>query len=779
METNGLRDGVAALQGVMTGRFSVDENIAPHKAERLSRKAIMERPVTQHEREYRDGELIISRTNKGGAITYINEYFCEISGYTEEELIGQSHNIIRHPDMPAAAFADFWATIQKGLPWMGAIKNYCKGGDHYWVIAHVAPMRDKNGEITGYLSVRRKPTREQVAQAEKDYAAMRAGRLTDVIVRNGQVIRRPLSERFNPLWRINLSARLYMFAAVAPLLAALLLLRHGMASALDWGLVVTTAAFMGYSAWWLSRDVVDRANQVRRHLRDMSGGVYTGKIDISRNDEIGRILMSAKNLQTRQGYHVEELRREGEKVKRVMEALNAAGDSLMVARTDRTVIYANEALQVMFTEAEAKIGNVIPGFSADKVIGMPLENFHPQPERERELLMGLTTQRTETVEMGGLTFDVAITPVYDDGGKLMIGYVAEWRNRTLELAVEREIERVVAGAVRGELDRRIEETGRQGFQLALARNLNAMLASMEQAIGEIRQVLSALADGDLTRRVEARLHGAFGEMARNANDTVERLGETVGRIQDAVEVIRSGAAEIAAGNDDLSHRTEQQAAHLERTASSMEELTSTIQNNAENARNARALAEGAAGIAQRGGALVMSAVDTMQQITTASRKIEEIVGVIDGIAFQTNILALNAAVEAARAGEQGRGFAVVAGEVRTLAQRSATSAREIKTLIDASVQAVNQGATQVQDAGGTIGGLVGEVGKVSGLVAEISAASEEQAAGVRVVNQAVTELDGSTQQNAALVEEASASARSMAQQAQELAAEVARFRLRR
>lgn len=753
------------------------EQLAGAAVARLSRKEIMARHVTQRERPYRDDELIISRTNKGGMITYINDYFCEISGYTEQELIGQPHNIIRHPDMPAAAFKDFWDTIQKGLPWTGTIKNYAKGGDHYWVQAHVAPLRDTKGDITGYLSVRRKPTREQIANAERDYAAMRSGRLTDVIVRNGEVIKIPLAERLNPLWKLTLTLRLYLFAAVAPLLAALLLLRHHVTAVLDWGLVLASAAFMGYSAWWLSKDVVQRAKDIRKHLRLMSGSNYCSAIDISRNDELGAILMSAKNLQTRQAYHVEELRREGEKSRRVVEALNAATDSIMVARSDRTVVYANRALLADFGASEAEIATAVAGFKIENVIGMPLEEFHPQPDVGRKVLAGLTAPYAETIVLGGLTFDVVMTPVFDERGAT-IGYVAEWKNRTQELVVEREIEQVVAGAVRGELERRIEENGKQGFQLTLARQLNAMLASMGQAIGEIRHVLSALAEGDLTRRVETRLHGAFGEMARNANDTVEQLSETVGQIQDAVDVIRSAASEIAAGNDDLSQRTEQQAAHLEKTATSMEELTSTIQSNAENARNARELAEGAAKIAQQGGVLVDSAVGTMGRITAASHKIEEIIGVIDGIAFQTNILALNAAVEAARAGEQGRGFAVVAGEVRTLAQRSATSAREIKTLIDASVQAVDQGATQVQDTGGTIGALVGEVDKVSGLVVEISAASEEQAAGVRVVNQAVAELDSSTQQNAALVEEASASARSMADQASALAELVAHFKLR-
>ena len=745
-------------------------------AERLSRKALLQRPVTQHEREYRDGELIISRTTLGGVITYINEYFCEISGYTEEDLVGQPHNIIRHPDMPSAAFADFWDKLKKGLPWVGLVKNYCKNGDHYWVEAHVSPILDAKGQITGYLSVRRKPTRAQVAQAERDYVAMRAGTLTDVVVRNGVVMKVPLLERLNPLWKLSLTVRLYLFSAVTPCLGAFLLLRLGITDVLSWAVVAAAFVFMGYSAWWLSGDVVQRVNDARSHLREMAGGVFSGKVDVSRTDEIGRLLMSAKNLQTRQAYHVEELRREAEKSRRIVEALDVATANIMVTRADRVVVYANRGLLDAFAEGKEEITRVIPGFDVKKIVGTAIEHFHPEPEQWRRLFEGLKTPQTSRVELGGLVFDVVVTAVRNDKGAV-IGYVAEWRNRTIELAIEHEIEQVVEGAVRGQLDRRIAEAGKRDFQLSLARNLNAMLGSVEQAVGEIRGILSALAEGDLTQRVETRLHGAFGEMASNANDTVAQLAQVVDQIQDAVSVISAAAAEIATGNDDLSQRTEQQAANLEKTASSMEELTSTIQNNASNARHARQLAEDVASIAQRGGSLVNSAVGSMQSITTASHRMEEIIGVIDGIAFQTNILALNAAVEAARAGEQGRGFAVVAGEVRTLAQRSATSAREIKALIDTSVQAVELGASQVQDAGGTIGELVNEVDKVSGLVAEISAATDEQAAGVGVVNQAVTELDSTTQQNAALVEEASAAARSLSDQAQSLAGLMAHFKV--
>jgi len=267
----------------------------------------------------------------------------------------------------------------------------------------------------------------------------------------------------------------------------------------------------------------------------------------------------------------------------------------------------------------------------------------------------------------------------------------------------------------------------------------------------------------------------FARMSVDANETVERLAQIVGGIREGSDAIGSAAAEIAAGNEDLSRRTEAQAASLEETASSMEELTSTVRHNADSARQANELAREAAQVATDGGALVGRVVHTMSAISESSARIGDIIGVIDGIAFQTNILALNAAVEAARAGEQGRGFAVVAGEVRSLAQRSANAAKEIKQLITDSVVEVQQGTQLVDQAGRTMQGIVASVRKVSDLIADISAASNEQTAGIEQVNGAIAQMDEGTQQNAALVEQASAAARSLEQQAAQLVEAVAVF----
>jgi len=317
-----------------------------------------------------------------------------------------------------------------------------------------------------------------------------------------------------------------------------------------------------------------------------------------------------------------------------------------------------------------------------------------------------------------------------------------------------------------------------GGALVLAVIVALIIArSITAPVAEAVRVAEALSKGDLRQNVEARSNDEIGRLMVALKGTVVQLGSIVGRIKETSDMVNTASREIAQGNSDLSQRTEEQASALEETSASMQQMTATVGQNAQNAKKVNDLAAQASSVAAKGGEVVKEAVGTMNGITASSKKIADIIGVIDGIAFQTNILALNAAVEAARAGEQGRGFAVVASEVRSLAQRSAAAAKEIKDLITDSVSKVDAGSRQVNDAGRTMEEIVASVKKVTSLIAEITAASQEQAQGIEQVSETMTQLEKVTQQNAAMVEEASAAAGSLEEQSRALASAVATFQL--
>jgi methyl-accepting chemotaxis protein len=369
-----------------------------------------------------------------------------------------------------------------------------------------------------------------------------------------------------------------------------------------------------------------------------------------------------------------------------------------------------------------------------------------------------------------------------DGSNQSLGVMednarSERERQRLTQEAQQEVACLISAASRGDFSMRLLEANKEGFFLSLARDLNALSATMESSLQDVAAVLRAVSNGDLTQQITSDYQGVFADLKGDTNATVEQLRDVVGRIKQAADAINTASQEIAAGNTDLSSRTEEQASSLEQTSSSMEELNATVRQNAENARQASELAKSSNDLAVRAGTQVQSVVATMENIEASSRKIGDIIGVINSIAFQTNILALNAAVEAARAGEQGRGFAVVATEVRSLAQRSADAAHEIKDLISASTATVQSGTSLVHQAGATVAEVVGSFQRVTALVQEISEASREQATGIDQVTLAVGQMDEVTQQNAALVEEAAAAAESLEEQAQGLVSAVGMFRL--
>ncbi|MNV00205.1 Methyl-accepting chemotaxis protein IV [compost metagenome] len=477
------------------------------------------------------------------------------------------------------------------------------------------------------------------------------------------------------------------------------------------------------------------------------------------NDEIGQLAQRLVDMQQRLRARTETERAVARGNTRVRQALDSAQTGLMVVDAEGQVAYANPALLQLLA------------LPAETLLGSDAVRLHPALAG----LIGVRQREEREIGHAGTRYQLIANAIVEDDH--FLGVAVEWRSRALETLLETEVAALVDAAAHGELQGRIALEGKQGFVRTLSTSINRLLSTFETNLGDLQALLAALARGDLSVRMEGDLQGVFARMRDDANATVAQLGHIVTRIQQATVRLDVGVGEIVAGHHDLSQRTEQQAANLEETAASMHELTDTVGRNADAAGRADGLVRDAAKVAERGGTAVGQVVATMQGISASSRRIGDIIQLIDGIAFQTNILALNAAVEAARAGEQGRSFAVVAAEVRLLAQRSADAAKQIKGLIEDSVARVGQGSTQAEQAGTTMDEIVSSVQQLAGLLAGIRSASHEQHAGIAQVNQTVVQMEASTQRNASLVEEAGASTAQMQAQVQALAEAVAAFRL--
>lgn len=474
---------------------------------------------------------------------------------------------------------------------------------------------------------------------------------------------------------------------------------------------------------------------------------------------------------------VTEIRSRQIQVGRLNSAVEGMTTNLMMADTDGNIVYMNPAVERMLRRRETQLRGVLRDFSVDKLVGTNFDGFHKNPAHQRNLLGNPKNMPYQTeIGVAGLEFSLTAIALLDETGK-HVGTAVQWVDITEEKDAQRQIEGLIAGATSGQLDQRIDTSQYEGFMAGLGKGVNNLMDAIVEPLRSAIEVTQSLSKGDLSRDMDGEYDGEFLVLAQAVNASMENLRRMVGDIRNASNNVFSAAREIAQGNTDLSQRTESQASSLEETASAMEELTTTVQQNAENATEATKLASGVMDKASNGGDVVQNAVSAMEEINKSSKKIADIIGVIDEIAFQTNLLALNAAVEAARAGEQGRGFAVVAAEVRNLAQRSAAAAKEIKALINDSVDAVGKGSRLVDETGHTFSELVDAVKGVVTMISDIDSASKEQSAGIAEITQAVTQMDEMTQQNAALVEEASASSRSMEEQAQALLEQVRFFNI--
>lgn len=539
--------------------------------------------------------------------------------------------------------------------------------------------------------------------------------------------------------------------------------------------VLITVVMVAFLFYFLRRVVSTPLEQAVAIADAIAHDRMDVSIEASGEDELGHLLQALARMQSNLVARLTEERKLARENLRIRIALDNSSHSVMIANRENHISYVNRAAIEMFRRVESDIRTAIPGFSADQILGRPLAQFHQSPQAQTHMLAGLRQPHHATIELAHQIFRIVASPVINDQGE-HIGTVVEWLYRTDEVATEQEIAALVEAAAQGNFEQRMALEGKTGFIRTLGENINRLMDTSVTGLDAIAQMLDALARGDLTHSIDIELSGTFGKLRTDANTTVAHLAEILGRVREAAEVIHHTASDIAQGNAELSHRTNEQAGELQNTASSMEELTTTVRQNSENSDRANALAQQATQIAGQGGEAVAQVVDTMRSISESSRRIADIIGIIDSIAFQTNILALNAAVEAARAGAQGKGFAVVATEVRGLAQRTVDAAKEIRGLIANSNDNVDTGVRRVEQAGRTMEEVVSAIGRVSSLVTQVAEASVEQSQGISQVNQAVTRIDEATLQNADAVSRAADSAASLEEQARVLQEAVSVFR---
>jgi methyl-accepting chemotaxis protein len=523
------------------------------------------------------------------------------------------------------------------------------------------------------------------------------------------------------------------------------------------------------AVWTIFGRVVTRpVRKIANVLTELTNDRIVDVPYAERADEVGDIAKATEVFRSSIAEKVVNLR--------VRTALDVVTSNVMVADDRHNIIYTNKTLQEMLREAEPELRKVLPAFDAGKLIGTNMDVFHRNAAHQHKLLDALTGTHESHIAVSNQKFHLFATPVVDRHGTRS-GTVIEWRNETVETSIENEIDGMVKAAVAGDFAKRVALQGKKGFMLNLATAMNALCETTGATLHDLAGMMGALAEGDLTQRITADYQGMFGQLKADANMMAERIGATIGEIKASAAEVTNASAEISTSTTDLSQRTEEQAASLEETSASMEQIAATVKKNAENAQAANASAASTRDVADRGGQVVAKAVSAMAKIEDSSRKISDIIGVIDEIARQTNLLALNAAVEAARAGEAGRGFAVVASEVRSLAQRSSQAAKDIKDLITNSNGQVKDGVDLVNRAGASLTEIVDSIKTVAEIVADIANASAEQATGIEQVNKALNQMDEVTQQNSALVEENAATAKTLEHQAKAMDERVSFFKV--
>jgi methyl-accepting chemotaxis protein len=496
------------------------------------------------------------------------------------------------------------------------------------------------------------------------------------------------------------------------------------------------------------------------------GNAYVTIPELNRADEIGDMARS-----------MGVIRETGAKAMRAQKTLENTEACLMMVDSDGRVTHVNAAFRALAEGVRSAVGSELTGFSGSVFEGQPFDAFHNEPSLQRERLAQLRTPFGVLISAGGQSFDLKLNPVFDDHG-IAIGTVVSWRDQTLQMRLETEVEALIDRATSGNLEGRLATAGVDGFMLTLCQGMNRLMDTVESGVKAASGVMSALASGDLTKEMNGTYHGIFEELQNDSNRMRVQLSSIATNIIGATETLSVAVKEIGSGTSDLTSRTQAQSTSVDETSIAMADVTEMVGCNTQSAMQANQIATTTRSAADSGHQVVGQAVEAMEGIQTAAAKVTDIVSMIDEIAFQTNLLALNAAVEAARAGEAGKGFAVVASEVRALAQRSAEASGEIKHLIEGTVSEIGNGVSLVQQVGGGLQEIVQSVNALADLVSEITRGSQEQTTQLTHVGQAVSEMGTMAGQNASLAKQTMAAVRSQGQQVDELERLVGFFKIK-
>ena len=687
--------------------------------------------------------------NMDGTIIRANDNFLNTVGYALEEIQGKHHMMFVDPAEAAGQnYKDFWASLNRGEYQTAEYKRFGKGGREVWIQASYNPILDARGKPFKVVKYATETT------AAKMQTTNFEGQI-DAIGKSQAVI------SFNMDGTI-IEANQNFLSAVGYTLEEIQGKHHMMF------VDPAEAAGQDYKEFWAS---LNRGEYQAAEYKRFGKGGREFWIQASYNpilDLNGKPFKVVKYATETTAAKLQNADVSGQ-----LDAISKS-QAVISFNMDGTIIDANDNF----------LGAV--GYSREEIHGKHHSIFMDPTKVDdvyREFWAALNRGEYQSAEYrriakGGreIWIQASYNPIFDQNGKpfKVVKYATDITKQ--KLAIQK-INTLIAGATKGELNDRIDADEFTGFYRELTGNMNGLLDSIALPVTKAVELLEAFSHGDLTQTMEGYYQGSFANMQASLNNTLQVIGNMVRRLTDTAGSVNTAANEIATGSSDLSMRTEQQASSLEETAASMEELTRTVRQNAQHANEANTLSTNASTIADAGGTLVGEAITAMTSIEQSSQKISDIIGVIDEIAFQTNLLALNAAVEAARAGDAGKGFAVVASEVRALAGRSATASKEIKTLISESAAQVKTGAGLVKQSGDTLRNIVGSVKQVANIVGNIAGASAQQANGIGEINAAVSQMDEMTQQNAALVEENTAAAQSMVEQAKALESLIAFFRL--